>query len=314
MTIGHRISTGRKQLGLTQEQLAEQLGVTAQAVSKWENDQSCPDINTLPKLAAILGTTTDSLLGCEKAPIQPTPPPDTAPPDRPQWDTGKRTAISISIFVLLVGCLTLLDSILDWEAGFWELLWPSALLVLGLDRLTRRLSFFSLCCTLCGLYFLLDAPKILDLGMDRRFLLPIILLSLGVSLLIDALRPKRTASSPSGSGLQFHDDRFRYTASFGEQHQKITLPHLSGGEITVSFGEFQIDLREVQQLSDGCTIDAQCSFGSLTLLVPARYQVLCDGHTAFASIETQGEPAPVPSGTISLQCDTSFGQTTIRYL
>lgn len=314
MTIGHRISTGRKQLGLTQEQLAEQLGVTAQAVSKWENDQSCPDINTLPKLAAILGTTTDSLLGCEKTPVQPTDTPDTAPPDRPKWDPRKRTSISISIFVLLVGCLTLLDTIFLWDASFWALLWPSALLVLGLDRLTRRLSFFSLCCTLCGLYFLLDASNIFDLGMDRKYLLPIIFLSLGISLLIDALRPSRTTPAPSGSGLQLQGDRFHYNASFGEQHQKISLPQLAGGEIAVSFGEFQIDLREVQQLCDGCTIQTKCSFGQLTLLVPARYQALCDGHTAFASIETQGQPAPVPSGTISLRCDTSFGQTTIRYI
>ena len=38
-------------------------GVTAQAVSKWENDQSCPDITTLPKLAEIFGTTTDAIFG-----------------------------------------------------------------------------------------------------------------------------------------------------------------------------------------------------------------------------------------------------------
>ena len=41
--IGSRIAANRKRLKLTQEQLAEKLGVTPQAVSKWENDQSCPD-------------------------------------------------------------------------------------------------------------------------------------------------------------------------------------------------------------------------------------------------------------------------------
>ena len=49
-TLGKRIIEHRKALGLTQDQLAEKLGVTAQAVSKWENDQSCPDITMLPKL------------------------------------------------------------------------------------------------------------------------------------------------------------------------------------------------------------------------------------------------------------------------
>ena len=65
-TLGKRIIENRKRLGLTQDRLAEQLGVTAQAVSKWENDQSCPDITMLPKLAEIFGISTDELLGIKK--------------------------------------------------------------------------------------------------------------------------------------------------------------------------------------------------------------------------------------------------------
>ena len=61
-TLGKRIVDNRKRLKLTQDQLAEKLGVTAQAVSKWENDQSCPDITILPKLADIFGISTDELL------------------------------------------------------------------------------------------------------------------------------------------------------------------------------------------------------------------------------------------------------------
>ena len=47
---------------MTQETLAEKLGVSAQAVSKWENDASCPDITLLPILCRELGITTDELL------------------------------------------------------------------------------------------------------------------------------------------------------------------------------------------------------------------------------------------------------------
>ena len=47
-TIGERIKYHRKRLGMTQEQLAERIGVSAQAVSKWENNLSCPDISILP--------------------------------------------------------------------------------------------------------------------------------------------------------------------------------------------------------------------------------------------------------------------------
>ena len=66
-TIGRRIAENRKRLGMTQDQLAEKLGVTAQAVSKWENDQSCPDITMLPRLAEIFGISTDALLGRDTA-------------------------------------------------------------------------------------------------------------------------------------------------------------------------------------------------------------------------------------------------------
>ena len=61
-TIGNRIAKFRKAKGMTQEELANQLGVSSQAVSKWENDASCPDISLLPQLSKVLGVTTDELL------------------------------------------------------------------------------------------------------------------------------------------------------------------------------------------------------------------------------------------------------------
>lgn len=48
-TLGQRIAELRKKEGLTQEELAEKLGVSPQAVSKWENDISCPDIMSIPR-------------------------------------------------------------------------------------------------------------------------------------------------------------------------------------------------------------------------------------------------------------------------
>ena len=69
MTIGKRIGLLRRQKGLTQEELANHMGVSPQAVSKWENDQTCPDISALPKLAGLLGVTVDALLsGKEEQP------------------------------------------------------------------------------------------------------------------------------------------------------------------------------------------------------------------------------------------------------
>lgn len=61
-SIGNRIAKYRKAKGLTQEELAGRLGVSSQAVSKWENDASCPDISLLPQLCQVLGISSDELL------------------------------------------------------------------------------------------------------------------------------------------------------------------------------------------------------------------------------------------------------------
>ena len=61
-TLGQRIAELRRQKGLTQEALAEALGVTPPAISKWENSVTCPDILLLPSLAKMLSVTVDALL------------------------------------------------------------------------------------------------------------------------------------------------------------------------------------------------------------------------------------------------------------
>lgn len=68
MTLGMRIAEYRRQAGMTQEQLAEHMQVSPQAVSKWENDLSCPDIAALPGLAGLFGCSIDALLQGERAP------------------------------------------------------------------------------------------------------------------------------------------------------------------------------------------------------------------------------------------------------
>lgn len=65
MNFEQIITKYRKELGLTQEALANQLGVTNQAVSKWESGQSCPDVALLPKLADLFGISLDQLFGRE---------------------------------------------------------------------------------------------------------------------------------------------------------------------------------------------------------------------------------------------------------
>ena len=65
-TMGMMIASKRKELRMTQLDLAEKMGVTDKAVSKWERDLSCPDVNSIPKLAEIFGMSVDDLLQIKK--------------------------------------------------------------------------------------------------------------------------------------------------------------------------------------------------------------------------------------------------------
>ena len=65
-TIGEIISSLRKEKGMTQSDLAKKMNVTDKAVSKWERNLSCPDVNTIPKLAEILGISVEELLNAQK--------------------------------------------------------------------------------------------------------------------------------------------------------------------------------------------------------------------------------------------------------
>ena len=67
MTLGQRIQELRRQAGLTQEQLAERMGVTRQAVSKWESDGGVPELDTLIAMSRLFHVTIGQLLGVEEA-------------------------------------------------------------------------------------------------------------------------------------------------------------------------------------------------------------------------------------------------------
>ena len=70
-TLGERIGALRREQSMTQEALATELGITPQAVSKWENGQGFPDVSLLPKLAALFSISLDELFGLETAQAAP---------------------------------------------------------------------------------------------------------------------------------------------------------------------------------------------------------------------------------------------------
>ena len=339
-TLGKRIAGNRKRLGITQDRLADQLGVTAQAVSKWENDQSCPDITMLPRLAEIFGISTDELLGCtpqEKEPIFEAELVEDFKEDDSQendglhfqkgnlefrFDAGRKSSLRIALWVLLVGGLLLASNILHWDADFWSILWPSGLMIFGLFGLFPRFSFFRFGCALFGGYFLLDALNLFSRdSIGKEYLFPIFLLLFGLSLLADALhRSGHSKVSVHHRGKRQNrfniigEESFECSTAFGENSHRIDLPRLHSGIAEVSFGELTVDLSGCEEIAEDCHLDLSCAFGQLNLLVPRCYRVQADSSTAFAAVEYSGHPDPEPQGSIMVLANASFGEICILYI
>ena len=349
-TLGKRITANRKHMGLTQDQLAEKLGITAQAVSKWENDLSCPDISILPKLADIFGITTDELLGrdapakiCE-AEIIPrrddanagftydnddtntgfTYDSDSGKMDF-HWEGIKLEGISLAVWVILTGLVYLAVQFLGIEVSIWNILWPAFLLVFGAFGLFPKFSVFRLGCALAGGFFLLEKLQIISTALNSGMVIAVVILLFGLGLLSEALRKCRHPFRSAGKAANEHHgkltrdytvdgDGFSYDASFGDAVQTVLLDKLRNGSISVSFGDYTVDLGSVASLDVPCSIHADCSFGALTILVPRRFTVVPESSTSFASFEMQGHPDKDPVGTIHLSTDVSFGEICVRYI
>ncbi len=330
-TLGKRIAENRKRMKLTQDQLAEKLGITAQAVSKWENDQSCPDIWVLPKLAEIFGISTDELLGHNAPKTHEAEVVEEIESEgihlqkgnfEFRWDSGRRDAVGFAVTVLAVGVLYLLSQVLNWQLSLWEIMWPTSILIFGIWGLMHRFAFFPLGCILFGGYALASKIFQFQFDLDGKMIWAVLIISFGVCLLADAFKkakkPKIKINIPGGKKMRndytCDDDSFTYAASFGEYTQVVMLDRLCDGEVSVSFGDYCIDLTAVKELAPDCEIDAACSFGELRFIVPKRFRVIAEHSTAFGALDIQGTPDETPEGQIQLSGGVSFGQIVIKYV
>lgn len=98
MTLGQRIQELRKNLGLSQEELGEKMGVSRQAISKWEGDQTIPELDKLIALSKLFGLTVGQLLGVER----PVPAPPAAPAKTPKRTKAILAGMGTAILLLAV--------------------------------------------------------------------------------------------------------------------------------------------------------------------------------------------------------------------
>ncbi len=326
-TLGERIKYHRKRLGLTQEELAQRMGVSAQAVSKWENSLSSPDISILPELAEVFGISLDELLGRVESGSKVH---EAQPVEAPkkefhfEWENPRRKlhGVLFAIFVLLFGGLLLTNHLLQLEVSWWTLLWTLGLVYIGLCGLTRKFSFFCLVMVLAGAFFLTDAYRLIAFDLGWGVLIPAVLIVWGCSLLLDLLLGKKKKHSvrvhTDGKACREYsceDGWLKCELSFGECRMPIVTPLLRGGEIECSFGDFSVDFSGCEALANDCRVQIDQSFGNLTLLVPDKFEVrICAQEHFAASAEIKGSPAPDPKGVLQLALNDNFGAITVKYV
>ena len=131
MSLSEKILSLRTQLGLSQEDLAEKLGVSRQSVSKWETGQSVPDLDKLIKLADLFGISVDELVREGERPQPPEPPqPQVVYVKEKRSLTGTQTAgVCLELIGLALDLLGLVG-----ESNLLVFL-GTALIVLGLPLL-----------------------------------------------------------------------------------------------------------------------------------------------------------------------------------
>lgn len=106
MTFGEKLQLSRKQKGLSQEALAEKISVTRQTISKWELDQSTPELSYLARLSDILEVSTDYLI--KDIPLE-SPKPEASDnsadsqAEDPRSSAGRRPPLALGIILASVG-------------------------------------------------------------------------------------------------------------------------------------------------------------------------------------------------------------------
>ena len=106
MTIGERLYNLRKEKGLSQEDLANELGVSRQTVSKWETGESSPDFDKIIPLCNYYGITSDELLSGKKDIVE-------AKKEEKKNNLARNIAISVSLYIISIIMIILFESMFN---------------------------------------------------------------------------------------------------------------------------------------------------------------------------------------------------------
>lgn len=315
-TLGRRIMTLRKAAGMTQEQLAEKLGVSPQAVSKWENDVSCPDISSIPLIASIFGVSTDELLGIKQ----------TIPPAKTESiaedSRSHPKGLGAGVLLIVLGMAFLISRTADLPFSLWDILWPAVLLGVGIAWAIENRSVFCLGIAGAGLYLLLkNLGTSVPYPTDWNIVWSLALILLGLDIVLHRMLPSIFHSKKlngshrfDGKSVSNYDLCNGFLSSetvFGEKHYTVESGEISGADIETIFGSCTMDLSPCTFAAEAA-LQVEVSFGQLQLILPSSVRIVSNTKNAFGSTDIIGIPDEAAAN-ITLRGEISFASLKISY-
>ncbi len=320
-TLGKRIMALRKAAGMTQEQVAERLGVSPQAVSKWENDVSCPDVALIPRIAQLFNVSTDQLLGLKASAPKPAEASPSGSEDGRHRPSSPAQGIGFGLLLIVLGIAYLVSRSTSASFNIWGILWPALLLGLGVSSAIKHRSVFFLGVAGMGFYYLLfNLGNKMPFEMSWSIVIPLALILFGIDTVLKKLFPSfwgRDDGGHWGGGKRavrsFSCENGFVSCStvFGENILGAEPCDITGGRIKTAFGHCVLDL-------SACTFAPEThfsidtSFGCLELILPRNVRVNSGVEAAFGGVETKGYPDSADA-ILDLRGSTAFGATQIRY-
>lgn len=343
MTIGKKIMSLRKEAGLTQEQLAEKLGISPQAVSKWENGISCPDISMLPTLASLFHVTVDDLLGVER-PSRPIEDEATSMADNGTQAedaneeryagasadaegtqrNGNWHGLGFAFLLIGLGVTFLLCRYFGLTPNVWDIVWPAVIFGLGVAWFVREIAPIGLGVAFVGFYYLLrNIGQPLPFALEWDLIWPVGLVLLGLGALIDSFRWKNRwhqrwlHQNRNEEAMEYseNDGSLYMRTIFGEGNRRVRAEKLTGGKVEYIFSGGELDLTGVKTLgNDGfATIHTNVVFAGCDIILPPHIRLYNKANCALGGIDIKGNPTN-PTSVLTLTGDVVFGGIDIRYV
>ncbi|MEA5059348.1 MAG: helix-turn-helix domain-containing protein [Candidatus Pelethousia sp.] len=343
MTIGKKIVALRKEAGLTQEQLAEKLGISPQAVSKWENDISCPDISTLPLLASLFNVTVDDLLGIDRPPEAELPQGQNkqdAFDENAEQDTfcasqcreeaeekhGRQGLHGLGFALLLIGlgALFLLCRYFGLTPSVWDIVWPAVVLGLGVAWFVQEIAPLGLGVAFVGFYYLLhNLGQPLPFALDWNLIWPIGLVLLGLTILIGRFRCRSRWRENRPRCCKNRAESIEYSeeegfldvhATFAEATRRIKSEKLNGGDLNLVFAGGEMDLSQVKSLGEkgAAVLNVHVVLAGCSIYLPPYIRVDNRASCTMGGVDIHGAPSN-PTATLTITGNVVLGGIDIRY-